>query len=76
MICRVAEPSSLPGLGRCHLFPLIPQANGVLENLGQGKHRLTVLSGKLQLKELWVAGSAPCKDVEMVPGKTLDITAK
>jgi hypothetical protein len=53
-----------------------PQANGVLESLGQGKHRLTVLSGKLALKELRVAGSAPCQDVEMVPGKTLDMIAK
>lgn len=46
-----------------------PQANGVLESLGQGKYRLTVLSGKLELKELRVAGSAPSKDVELAtPG--------
>ena len=52
------------------------QANGVLENVGPGKYRFIVLSGKLQLKELQVAGAAPCKDVELAPGKTLDLTAK
>lgn len=53
-----------------------PQANGVLKSLGPGKYRLTVFSGKLELKELRLAGSAPCKDVEMEAGKTLDIAAK
>ena len=65
---KVGAPAKLPWF--------IPQANGVLESLGHGKHRLTVLSGKLELKELRVAGSAPCKDVALMPGKTLEITTK
>jgi hypothetical protein len=53
-----------------------PQANGVLEILGEGRYRLTTLSGALRLDELRIGGGAPLKAVSLTPRKPLDLDAR